>query len=53
MRKLGIVLVLLVLALGGGWMFANTLMTHLLDLPAAANDGDYDAVKGMLKPDAQ
>lgn len=29
------------------------LMTHLLDLPAAANDGDYDAVKGMLKPDAQ
>lgn len=29
------------------------LMTHLLDLPAASNDGDYDAVKGMLKPDAQ
>ncbi|WP_449428907.1 alkaline phosphatase family protein [Rhodanobacter umsongensis] len=26
------------------------LMTHLLDLPAAANDGDYDAVKDMLKP---
>jgi predicted AlkP superfamily pyrophosphatase or phosphodiesterase len=25
------------------------LMTHLLGLPAAANDGDYDAVKGMLK----
>ncbi|KLD64539.1 ectonucleotide pyrophosphatase/phosphodiesterase [Dyella japonica] len=29
------------------------LMTHLLDLPAATNDGDYDAVKGMLKPDVQ
>lgn len=26
------------------------LMTHLLDLPAAANDGDYGAVKDMLKP---
>ena len=26
------------------------LMTHLLGLPAAANDGNYDAVKGMLKP---
>lgn len=25
------------------------LMTHLLDLPAAANDGDYNAVKDMLK----
>lgn len=33
MRKLGIVLVLLVLALGVGWMLANTLMTHLLALP--------------------
>ncbi|TPG08386.1 alkaline phosphatase family protein [Rhodanobacter glycinis] len=29
------------------------LMTHLLDLPAAANDGDYDAVKDMLKPAAR
>lgn len=29
------------------------LMAHLLDLPAAANDGDYQAVKDMLKPDAQ
>jgi predicted AlkP superfamily pyrophosphatase or phosphodiesterase len=29
------------------------LMTHLLDIPAAANDGDYDAVKDMLKPAAQ
>ncbi|WP_027484291.1 ectonucleotide pyrophosphatase/phosphodiesterase [Rhodanobacter sp. OR87] len=29
------------------------LMTHLLGLPAAANDGDYDAVKGMLRPAAQ
>ena len=29
------------------------LMTHLLGLPAAANDGDYQAVKGMLKPEAQ
>jgi hypothetical protein len=29
------------------------LMTHLLDLPAAANDGDYQAVKEMLKPEAQ
>jgi hypothetical protein len=27
------------------------LMTHLLQIPAAQNDGDYDAVKGMLKPD--
>lgn len=27
------------------------LMTHLLQIPAAPNDGDYDAVKGMLKPD--
>lgn len=27
------------------------LMAHLLGLPAAANDGDYDAVKGMLKVD--
>jgi len=26
------------------------LMTHLLGLPAAANDGDYDVVKDMLKP---
>jgi predicted AlkP superfamily pyrophosphatase or phosphodiesterase len=26
------------------------LMTHLLGIPAAANDGDYDAVKDMLKP---
>lgn len=26
------------------------LMTHLLGIPAAANDGSYDAVKGMLKP---
>jgi len=26
------------------------LMTHLLGLPAAANDGNYDAVKDMLKP---
>ena len=26
------------------------LMTHLLDIPAAANDGNYDAVKEMLKP---
>ncbi len=26
------------------------LMTHLLGLPAAANDGDYDEVKSMLKP---
>jgi predicted AlkP superfamily pyrophosphatase or phosphodiesterase len=25
------------------------LMTHLLGLPAAANDGDYDTVNGMLK----
>jgi len=25
------------------------LMTRLLGLPAAANDGDYEAVKGMLK----
>jgi hypothetical protein len=29
------------------------LMTHLLGLPAAANDGNYDAVKGMLKPSAR
>jgi predicted AlkP superfamily pyrophosphatase or phosphodiesterase len=29
------------------------LMTHLLHIPAAPNDGDYDAVKGMLKPDAR
>ncbi len=29
------------------------LMTHLLGLPAAANDGDYDAVKDMLKPEAR
>ena len=29
------------------------LMAHLLDLPAATNDGDYQAVKNMLKPDAQ
>lgn len=29
------------------------LMTHLLGLPPAANDGDYNAVKGMLKPQAQ
>lgn len=29
------------------------LMTHLLDLPPAANDGDYQAVKDMLKPEAQ
>ncbi|HEY0197940.1 MAG TPA: ectonucleotide pyrophosphatase/phosphodiesterase [Rhodanobacter sp.] len=28
------------------------LMTHLLGIPAAANDGDYDAVKDMLKPTA-
>ncbi|WP_458072069.1 alkaline phosphatase family protein [Rhodanobacter sp. BL-MT-08] len=28
------------------------LMTHLLHLPAAPNDGNYDAVKDMLKPDA-
>ncbi|MHB1058801.1 MAG: alkaline phosphatase family protein [Rhodanobacter sp.] len=26
------------------------LMAHLLDLPPAPNDGDYDAVKDMLKP---
>ena len=26
------------------------LMTHLLDIPAAPNDVNYDAVKGMLKP---
>lgn len=26
------------------------LMTHLLGIPAAANDGSYDAVKDMLKP---
>jgi predicted AlkP superfamily pyrophosphatase or phosphodiesterase len=29
------------------------LMTHLLDLPPAANDGNYDAVKSMLKPAAR
>jgi len=29
------------------------LMTHLLGIPAAANDGDYDAVKDMLKPAAR
>ena len=29
------------------------LMTHLLDLPAAANDGSYEAVKDMLKPAAR
>jgi len=29
------------------------LMTHLLRIPAAPNDGDYDDVKGMLKPDAR
>lgn len=29
------------------------LMTHLLQIPAAPNDGDYDAVKGMLKPDVR
>lgn len=29
------------------------LMTHLLGIPAAANDGNYDAVKDMLKPAAQ
>ncbi|MFK2876682.1 alkaline phosphatase family protein [Rhodanobacter hydrolyticus] len=26
------------------------LMTHLLGIPAGKNDGDYDQVKGMLKP---
>jgi len=26
------------------------LMTHLLGIPAATNDGDYDQVKDMLKP---
>lgn len=29
------------------------LMTHLLGLPEAANDGNFDAVKGMLKPAAR
>lgn len=29
------------------------LMAHLLGLPAAANDGDYNAVKDMLKPAAR
>jgi len=29
------------------------LMAHLLGLPPAANDGDYNAVKDMLKPEAQ
>jgi predicted AlkP superfamily pyrophosphatase or phosphodiesterase len=37
--------------------FANVdvypLMTHLLDVPDAGHDGDYNAVKGMLKPEAQ
>ena len=27
------------------------LMAHLLGIPAAANDGNYDAVKDMLKPE--
>jgi predicted AlkP superfamily pyrophosphatase or phosphodiesterase len=27
------------------------LMTHLLGIPAAANDGDYAAVKDMLRPE--
>lgn len=27
------------------------LMTHLLGVPADRNDGDYEQVKGMLKPD--
>jgi len=29
------------------------LMTHLLDVPAEKNDGDYETVKGMLKSEAQ
>lgn len=29
------------------------LMTHLLDVPAATNDGNYGDVRGMLKPEAQ
>jgi len=29
------------------------LMTHLLDLPPATNDGDYQAVKDMLRPELQ
>lgn len=29
------------------------LMTHLLGVPANPNDGDYQAVKGMLKPQDQ
>ncbi len=29
------------------------LLAHLLDLPPAANDGDYDAVRDMLKPAAR
>jgi predicted AlkP superfamily pyrophosphatase or phosphodiesterase len=29
------------------------LMAHLLGLPPGANDGDYQAVKDMLKPEAQ
>jgi predicted AlkP superfamily pyrophosphatase or phosphodiesterase len=29
------------------------LMTHLLGIPAAANDGNYGAVKDMLKPAAR
>jgi predicted AlkP superfamily pyrophosphatase or phosphodiesterase len=29
------------------------LMTHLLGIPAAPNDGDYNAVKDMLKPAAR
>ncbi|HWU74886.1 MAG TPA: ectonucleotide pyrophosphatase/phosphodiesterase [Rhodanobacter sp.] len=29
------------------------LMAHLLNLPPAPNDGDYDAVKGMLRPAAR
>jgi hypothetical protein len=29
------------------------LMTHLLGIPAMPNDGNYDAVKGMLQPTAR
>ena len=29
------------------------LMTHLLRITAAPNDGDYEAVKGMLVPAAR
>ncbi|WP_426699905.1 ectonucleotide pyrophosphatase/phosphodiesterase [Rhodanobacter sp. Col0626] len=29
------------------------LMAHLLGIPAAVNDGNYDAVKGVLKPAAR